>query len=207
MTRYDQHKKEEIVVESIKENSDEKQAELIADSFYEVSLEYYSLNTEDISIPKCSENDIPQFSVEDVENVMQEIDPKKSNVIGDIHAKILNKFARSFALPVSNVINSSIREGMWPEIYKLEIVTPVPKQFPPKEIDHLRNISGLLNLNKIAEKLITRLIISDMKQNLDPSQYANQKGISIQHYLIKFLDRILLALDKKRKLCSDSHIG
>ena len=137
---------------------------------------------------------------------MQEIDPKKSNVSGDIPAKILKKFARSFALPVSNVINSSIREGVWPEIYKLEIVTPVPKQFPPKEIDHLRNISGLLNLNKIAEKLITRLIISDMKQNLDPSQYANQKGISIQHYLIKFIDRILLALDKK-KLCSDSKIG
>ena len=52
MTRYDQHKKEEIVVESIKENSDEKQAELIADNFSEVSLEYDSLNTEDISIPK-----------------------------------------------------------------------------------------------------------------------------------------------------------
>ena len=61
LTRYDQHKKEEIVVESIKENSDEKQAELIADSFSEVSLEYDSLNTEDISIPKFSENEIPHF--------------------------------------------------------------------------------------------------------------------------------------------------
>jgi len=168
------------VVESIKENSYEKQAELIADSFSEVSLKYDSLNTENISILKFSENDIPQFSVEEVENVMQEIDPKKSNVIGDIPAKILKKFARNFALPVSNVINSSIREGVWPEMYKLEIVTPVPKQ--------------LLNLNKITEKLMTRLIMSDMKQNLDPSQYANQKGISIQHYLIKFIDRILLAL-------------
>ena len=82
-------------------------------------------------------------------------------------------------------------------ICKLEIVTPVPKEYPPKEIDHLRNISGLLNLDKIAEKLITRLIIYDMKHNLDPSQYANQKGISIQHYLIKLIDRILLALDKQ----------
>ena len=84
------------MVESIKENSDEKQAELIADNFSEVSLEYDSLNTEDISIPKFSENDIPQFSVEDVENVMQEIDPKKSYVIGDIPAKILKKFAQTW---------------------------------------------------------------------------------------------------------------
>lgn len=28
-------------------------------------------------------------------------------------------------------------------------------------------------------------------QNLDPSQYANQKGLSLQHYLIKMIDKIL----------------
>jgi hypothetical protein len=105
---------------------------------------------------------------------------------------------------VTDVINTPIKQGRWPDIYKLEIVTPVPKQFPPKSIDQLRNISGLLNLDKIAEKLISRLIISDMKQSMDPSQFANQKGLSIQHYLIKFIDRILEALDQnsKRKSCA-----
>merc|ERR1711888_83831 len=112
------------------------------------------------------------------------MDPKKSNVIGDIPAKIIKKFACFLALPISNVINSSIREGVWPDICKFEIVTPMPKEYPPKEIDHLRNISGLLNLDKIAEKLITRLIISDMKHNLDPSQYANQKGTRFNFYWV-----------------------
>ena len=43
-----------------------------------------------------------------------------------------------------------------------------------------------------------------MKAKLDPSQFANQKGLSIQHYLIKFIDRILLALDtnSKSKTCA-----
>ena len=72
----------------------------------------------------------------------------------------------------------------------------MPKQFPPNDIDQLRNISGLLNLDKVAEKLISRLIISDMKAKLDPSQFANQPGLSIQHNLIRFIDRILEALDK-----------
>ena len=47
-------------------------------------------------------------------------------------------------------------------------------------------------------------MISDMKEHIDPSQFANQKGLSIQHYLIKFLDRILEALDKnsKRESCA-----
>ena len=98
--------------------------------------------------------------------------------------------------PVTDVINSSIRQGIWPNIYKLEIVTPVPKLFPPQDIDQLRNISGLLNLDKVAEKLISKLMIADMKAKLDPSQYANQKGLSIEHYLIKFIHRILEALDK-----------
>ena len=61
------------------------------------------------------------------------------------------------------MINTSIVEGKWPDIFKLEVVTPVPKEIPPKNIEQLRNISGLLNLNKIAEKLISKMMISDMK--------------------------------------------
>ncbi len=38
-----------------------------------------------------------------------------------------------------------------------------------------------------------------MKGTLDKSQYANQKGISINHYLVKMVDRILAALDGSSK--------
>ena len=102
-------------------------------------------------------------------------------------------------IPVTNVVNASIRQGQWPDICKMEIVTPVPKEFPTKTIDQLRNISGLTNLNKIFEKLIVKLVVQDMKENLDPSQYANQKGLSIQHYLVKFLDRVLSSLDRANR--------
>ena len=100
---------------------------------------------------------------------------------------------------MTDLINASIRRGNWPDIFKMEIVTPVPKEFPPQSLDHLRNISGLLNIDKVAEKLISKLIISDMKEKLDPSQYANQPGLSIQHYLIKMIDRVLGALDTNSK--------
>ena len=43
------------------------------------------------------------------------------------------------------------------------------------------------------------MMISDMKINLDPAQYANQKGLSIQHYLVKMIDRILKAVDRGSK--------
>ena len=57
----------------------------------------------------------------------------------------------------------------------------------------------MLNLDKIAEKLSSELIISDMKKKLDPSQYTNRKGVAIQHYLIKFIDKILTSLDTSSK--------
>ena len=60
----------------------------------------------------------------------------------------------------------------------MEIVTPVPK---PKTLKDLRNISDLLNLSQVCEKIISKMIISDVKINVDPSQFGNQEGISIQH--------------------------
>ena len=65
----------------------------------------------------------------------------------------------------------------------------------PKSPEELRNISGLLTFDKVAEKMIAELIISDMSSKLDPAQYANQKGISLQHYLVKMVDKILTDTD------------
>ena len=89
--------------------------------------------------------------------------------------------------------------GAWSKLYKSESVTPVPKLFPPKTLDDLRNISGLLTFDKIAEKMIAELIISDMSSSLDPSQYANQKDLSLQHYLIKMINKILSDTDNSSK--------
>ena len=80
-------------------------------------------------------------------------------------------------------------------MYKHESVTPVPKCFPPKSPDELRNISGLLTFNKVAEAMIAELMISDIMEKLDPSQYANQEGLSLQHYLIKMIYRVLSDTD------------
>ena len=71
--------------------------------------------------------------------------------------------------------------------------------FTSTKIHELRNISGLLNLDKVAEKVIAKMMIADMKSKLDPSQFANQEGLSIQHYLIKLIDKILSAVDKNSK--------
>ena len=86
-------------------------------------------------------------------------------------------------------------QGQYPNIYKFEISTPVPKKFPVEKMDQMRNISGLLTADKILEKLISGLVVSDMEKTADQAQFGNQKETSIQHYLIKMIHRILTAVD------------
>ena len=66
-------------------------------------------------------------------------------------------------------------------------------------MEDLRNISGLLTFDKVAEKMVAEIMIADMADKLDPSQYANQKGLSLQHYLIKMIDKILSDTDNNSK--------
>ena len=78
-------------------------------------------------------------------------------------------------------------------------MTQIPKSYPCNSIDQLRNISGLFHFDKIMEKLISKLMITDMKSSRDLSQYGNEKRTSIQHYLIKLIHRILESTDKNSK--------
>ena len=127
------------------------------------------------------------------------LDVSKSTRKSDIPAKILKRFSSKISKPLSKIVNNCILQGLWPEIFKSEIVTPVPKVPAPKTRDDLRNISGLMNLIKVMEKIICPLIVEDMKSSLDKSQFANQPGLSTQHYLIKLIDRILSVTDKSSK--------
>ena len=66
-------------------------------------------------------------------------------------------------------------------------------------MQQMRNISGLLTCDKIFEKLLSEIIITDMRENADISQFGNKKNVSIQHYLIKMIHRIQTALDKNSR--------
>ena len=115
---------------------------------------------------------------------MVKLKANKATVPGDFPPKLTKIFAAYIAEPLTDVINTSIRRGEYPQIYKYEVSTPIPKNYPPKDLTEIRNISGLLTFDKIMESLLAELIITDMKPLSDPSQYGNLKGVSIQHYLI-----------------------
>ena len=152
---YDQKKAEPVVVESIKHLSDKDQAEAIADKFAKISQEYEPLNSDAINIPEFDEKSVPRFTPAQVQKHLQRVKTKKAVPPGDIPPLLIKKIAAYLSKPLCDVINSSIMLGKWSKLYKSEMVTPVPKVFPPKSVEELRNISDLL----------------------PPSQFANQNGI------------------------------
>ena len=174
----------------------QQQAEEIATEFSKIQNEYKPLKTVDIEVPAFSESEIPQFNPAEVWAVLTKLSVNKATVTGDLPAKVIKVFAAYLAEPLCDIINTSIRRGEYPNIFKFEISTPVPKIHPTETTKQLRNISGLMNFDKVMEKLLSRLIISDMQDKLNPSQYGNQPGLSINHYLVKMLHRILTAVDE-----------
>ena len=186
-------------VEDIKDHTDEEQAEMIAESFAKISKEYEPLDRSAIKLPAIKKEDVLQVSEAEVLEVLKSMDTSKAVPRNDVSTKIFKAFAEQLCAPITMLINEAILTGYWPEFLKIETVTPVPKVSHPQTLDDIRKICGLLNLSKILEKVICKYLVADMKDALDKSQYANQKGLSINHYLVKLVDRVLNALDGSTK--------
>ena len=184
-------------IEEINHLSDQDQADEIANKFASIPNSYDALEDGDINVPEFTEKDIPQIRPAKVWKMLSRIKTNKAVIEGDFPPKLVKMFAPYLAEPLADIINAGIQRGEYPNIYKCEISTPVPKKFPPKSLSDVRNISGLMTFDKIFENILSEMMIKDMEPHMDNSQYGNKKGASIQNYLINMLHKILTELDDK----------
>ena len=176
--------------------SDQSQAEIIASHYAAISEEYEPVSMSHFPEFSKTENiTYPKISCNKVKKIIKSMNKKAAGVPGDIPMRLINVFSNEFSRPLAHLINSCFSQGIYPELWKMEYVTPVPKVYPPEKLGDLRKISGLMNFSKIADKIIAELISDDMTHSRDRAQYGNQKKVSIQHYLIKLLHKILTSLD------------
>ena len=150
-------------------------------------------------MPDISPNTTPQFYPRQILKYLNKIKTNKATIPGDIPAQIVKWCSKALCIPISHMINHNIKTGSWPDSYKTELITPIVKQTPVELLEQLRPISNLPICDKIQEAVISDMVISDMKAKLDPSQYGNQRSTSIQHYLVKMMDKIVTNLDRNLK--------
>ena len=178
---------ENISIPELEGLSAESQAEVIANHYEKISNSYEPLKDEDFSdyLEANCKSPPPTVEVETVVKKIKSMNKKAATLEGDLPMKLIAEFAEELAYPLANIVNEGFLQGVYPNLWKLETVTPAPKVYPAEELSQLRKISGLLNFSKIADKIVAEFLIEDMAETRDKSQYGNEKGLSIQHYLIK----------------------
>ena len=100
----------------------------------------------------------PIITTETVFYLLNEINTNKSNGPDNIPNWVLKEYASILAVPVTSLINSSLKEQTLPQIWKCADVKPIPKNSQVEAIaNDLRPISLTPTLSKIAEDYIVHV--------------------------------------------------
>ena len=111
---FDQERYEPINCDEIGSLSDQDQADKIAEFFAAPWQAYDALLACDIKIEEIEEKDFPHFSQLEVAEKLKEVNIRKAVPTGDIPPKIIKEFATDIAVPLADIINNSIKHGIWP---------------------------------------------------------------------------------------------
>ena len=187
----------DLQVEELVGLSNQEQAEQIALHYAKVSNQYQALRKVDIPVSLYETEERPPF-IEPYQmySRIMKMNSKKATVKNDIPMPIIKEFGVELSEPLANILDFGMEVGHYPEIWKFETITPVPKVYPPEKINQLRKISGLKNFAKICDSFLGEFLSSDMLLSSDKAQYGNQKGLSTQYYLVRMIHQILTATDK-----------
>ena len=108
--------------------------------------------------------------------------PNKSCELDPIPTSLLKSFIEEVVHPICDVINESMQTGVFPEIFKTGIVTPLLKKtgLDPDNLKNYRPVSNLLFLSKVLERVVLRQVMAHMPKHdlLEPFQSAYRKGHS-----------------------------
>ena len=185
---------DEIKVESLSELSNRQCAQEIAQHFAAISNQYSPINP--VELPAYLPAPLPpQVEEYDVYLRIKKLRKTKTTLPIDIPAKLRHECSPYLAAPVSIIINSSLSQSIYPDIWKQEWVTPAPKITHPKEVSDLRKISCTSEYSKVYEGFLKDWILEDIQKNIDIGQFGGQSGIGTEHMIVCLLDRILHLLD------------
>ena len=158
----------------------QQQAKCVTEHYSSISNQYQQVQASDfqeyLSSSLDGSNPAPNIEPLKVYNIIQKMNKKTATVPNDIPMKLIDEFSVELAYPLSHIITFCLKNGVYPNIWKIESVTPVPKTFPPEKLKDLRKISGLLNCSKIADKIIGEFLIEDMEHTR--AQYGNEKNVA-----------------------------
>ena len=185
-----------LEVQSLRGLSDEESAEAVAQSFAAVSQEYQKLDR--AKLPAFLPAGRPEtVNSLEVFRAIKQLKSTRSTLPVDIPDQIRKECALDLAEPVCDIINTCLRDGSYPRLWRREWVTPVPKTAPhqPKDCKEIRKIASTSDYSKIFEVFLRKWIIEDIDKKIHINQFAGRKGMGTEHLIVLMVDRVLKLLD------------
>ena len=131
-----------------------------------------------------------------VYSALRRIKTTKSQGPDGIPNKVLKTFAFELAPILSDIYNSSMLQGTFPEKLKRSFVVPIPKVSPPNSIEEdLRPISLTAQVAEIMEGFTLESLLLEVLDKLDPKQLSLPKKSTTQA-LVYLMHQIHAGLDK-----------
>ena len=139
--------------------------------------------------------DIPEIPDHEVFEKIRKSKKPKSSVPGDIPRKLVQEFGPELATPAGIIFRNIATTGHWPQPWRVEYGVPLKKVANPDTEDQLRIISLTSYLSKVMEMYVVQWLMEYVGDKLDWGQYGGEKGSSISHYLVEFVNFILYNQD------------
>ena len=109
--------------------------------------------------------------------------------------KIFQETAEGFVRPLTILMNVISATATWPDVWKQEVTTLIPKKKHVNTLSDLRPITMTEVLNKCAESLYRPIILEDIKDSLDIDQFGGIKGVGSSHLTCCMIEDICRAAD------------
>ena len=127
----------------------------------------------------------------------------KSNGPNSIPTPILKLTCETIAKPLTNIINNSFQNGIFPDFFKIAQVIPIYKKGCKLDRSNYRPISLLSNISKLFEKLMHNRLSNFLKTSniIYELQFGFRKKHSTVQTLIDITEKIRKALDENKIAC------
>jgi len=141
---------------------------------------------------------------EEINKLIQKLKPKNSSGHDNISSKLIKYLKDEIKEPTSTLINKSITEGIFPDIFKIAEVVPIYKNKNSEDINNYRPISLLPTISKLLEKIIHKRTYSFLQKHniLYNSQYGFRPKHSTNDAITEYITDITENLETKTNTLS-----
>ncbi|KAJ8721571.1 hypothetical protein PYW07_002346 [Mythimna separata] len=157
------------------------------------------LNESEYVFPNNTSMYFPKATNASVTKLIKNLNSNKAPGVDNIRSVDIKSICDQMTGVIVKLINTSIKQGKYPEVLKTGIVRPIHKKGSFSDYANYRPITILPAIDKIIEKYVSNQIQSFYIKNdvLSSTQYGFQPNKSTSQLLSKFTDEVNESLNDK----------